>query len=53
MEVMHITCNMCSRDLPDMDALGLWEYISGTQIPCAHVTTITNAPLDFNLAQAL
>ena len=29
MEVIHITCNMGTRDLPDMYALGLWAYISG------------------------
>ena len=27
-EVIRITCNMCSRDLPDMYTLGLWAYIS-------------------------
>ena len=40
--MMHITCNMCSRYLPDMyvrspRALGI--HIK--QIPRAHVTTIT------------
>jgi len=47
MEVLHMGCNMCTRDLPDMytlspracgpRALGL--HIR--QIPRAHVTTIT------------
>ena len=35
MEVLHISCNMCNRDLPDMYALGLWAYISGNpSCPC-------------------
>ena len=37
-EVIHITCNMCSRDLPDMYALS--PRASGIhirQIPPAHV----------------
>ena len=41
-EVLHITCNMCTRDLPDMYALS--PRVSGIhirQIPRAHVTTIT------------
>ena len=41
-EVLHITCNMCTRDLPDMYALS--PRASGIhirQIPRAHVTTIT------------
>ena len=46
-EVLHITCNMCTRDLPDMYALSpracgpraLGIHIR--QIPRAHVTTIT------------
>ena len=43
-EVIHITCNMGSRDLPDMYALspqacGLWALgIHIRQIPPAHVT---------------
>ena len=32
MEVIHITCNMCSRVLPDMYAVGLWAYISGKSL---------------------
>ena len=39
-EVIHITCNMGSRDLPDIYALG--PRASGIhirQIPPAHVTT--------------
>jgi len=47
MEVLHISCNMCTRDLPDMYALSpracgpqaLGMHIR--QIPHAHVTTIT------------
>ena len=27
-EVIHITCNMGTRDSPDMYALRLWAYIS-------------------------
>ena len=30
--MIHITYNMCSRDLPDMYALGLWAYISGKSL---------------------
>ena len=53
MEVIHITCNMCSRDLPDMYALSpracspraLGIHIR--QIPRAHVTTITKHPALF------
>ena len=45
--MLHITCNMCTRDLPDMYALSpracgpqaLGIHIR--QIPRAHVTTIT------------
>ena len=46
-EVMHITCNMGTHDLPDMHSLSTRAYspqASDThikQIPCAHVTTIT------------
>ena len=46
-EVIHITCNMCARDLPDMYALIPWACgprasgIHIRQIPRAHVTTIT------------
>jgi len=37
MEVLHISCNMCTRDLPDMYALRpvalrLWAYISGKSL---------------------
>ena len=47
MEVLHISCNMCTRDLPDMYALSpracgpraLGIHIR--QISRAHVTTIT------------
>ena len=47
MEVLHISCNMCTRDLPDMYALSpracgpraLGIHIR--QIPRAHVTNIT------------
>ena len=48
-EVIHITCNMCARDLPDMYALiprACGPRASGIhirQIPRAHVTTITCA----------
>ena len=46
-KVLHITCNMGTRDLPDMYALSpracgsraLGIHIR--QITCAHVTTIT------------
>jgi len=47
MEVLHISCNMCTRDLPDMYALSPWACgpralgIHIRQIPHAHVTTIT------------
>ena len=44
-EVIHNTCNMGARDLPDMYALS--PRASGIhirQIPRAHVTTITYAP---------
>ena len=47
MEVIHITCNMCSCDLPDMYALSLRACdpralgIHIRQIPRAHVTSIT------------
>ena len=41
-EVLHITCNMCTRDLPDMYALSpRASDIHIRQIPRAHVTTIT------------
>ena len=43
--MLHITCNMCTRDLPDMYALS--PRASGIhirQIPRAHVTTITCIP---------
>ena len=30
--MLHITCNMCTRDLPDMYALGLRAYISGKSL---------------------
>jgi len=41
-KVLHISCNMCTRDLPDMYALSPWALgIHIRQIPCAHVTTIT------------
>ena len=46
-EVLHITCNMGSHDLPDMYALSPRAYgpralgIHIRQIPRAHVTTIT------------
>ena len=45
--MLHITCNMCTRDLPDMYALSpraCGPQASGIhirQIPRAHVTTIT------------
>ena len=29
MEVLQNSCNMCTRDLPDMYALRLWACISG------------------------
>ena len=32
LEVLHITCNMCTRDLPDMYALGPRAYISGKSL---------------------
>ena len=42
MEVLHITCNMCTHDLPDMYALSPWALcIHIRQITSAHVTTIT------------
>jgi len=47
MEVLHISCNMCTHDLPDMYALSLRACgpralgIHIRQIPHAHVTTIT------------
>ena len=41
-EVIHITCNMCARDSPDMYALiPRASGIHIRQIPRAHVTTIT------------
>ena len=46
-EVIHNTCNMCARDLPDMYALSPWACgprasgIHIRQTPRAHVTTIT------------
>ena len=59
LEVIHITCNMGSRDLPDMyslspracgpQALG----IHVRQIPPAHVTTYTCAVNDYHLLPAL
>ena len=40
--MIHITCNMCSRDLPHMYALGPRALgIHIRQIPCAHITTTT------------
>ena len=47
-EVIHNTCNMGARDLPDMYALSpqaCGPRASGIhirQIPHAHITTITN-----------
>jgi len=42
MEVLHISCNMCTHDLLDMYALSPRALgIHIRQIPCAHVTTIT------------
>jgi len=47
MEVLHISCNMCTHDLPDMYALSPRACdpqalsIHIRQIPHAHVTTIT------------
>ena len=37
MEVLHISCNMCTQDLPDMYALSPWAcspwaYISGKSL---------------------
>jgi len=32
MEVLHISCNMYTNDLPDMYALRLWAYISGKSL---------------------
>jgi len=32
MEVLHISCNMCTHDLPDMYALSPWAYISGKSL---------------------
>ena len=55
--MLHITCNMCACDLPDMYALiprALGIHIR--QIPRAHVTTITcdeTKVLMFLLAQKL
>ena len=46
-EVLHITCNMCTRDLPDVytlsrQACSPWVLgIHIRQIPYAHVTTIS------------
>ena len=46
-KVIHDSCNMCIRDLPDMYALSPWAYgpqalgIHIRQILHAHVTTIT------------
>ena len=50
-KVIHITCNMCTRDLPDMYARSLRatglmaEGIHIRQIPHTHVTTITYTQL--------
>ena len=42
MEVLHISCNMCTQDLPDMYALSPQAFgIHISQIPHAHVTTYT------------
>ena len=44
--MIHITCNMGTRDSPDMYALG--PQASGIhirQIPRVHVTTITSPPV--------
>jgi len=42
MEVLHISCNMCTCDLPNMYALSPRALgIHIRQIPHAHVTTIT------------
>ena len=30
--MLHISCNIGTRDLPDMYALGLWAYISGKSL---------------------
>ena len=32
MKVLHNTCNMCTLDLPDMNALIPWSYISGKSL---------------------
>ena len=40
-EVLHITCNICTHDLPDMYALSPWASgIHIRQIPRAHGITI-------------
>ena len=45
MEVLHISCNMCTRDLPDTYALSPRALgIHIRQIPHAHVTTYTYTP---------
>ena len=48
-EVLHISCNTCTHDLPDMYALrACGPRASGIyikQIPHAHVTTTTKSPL--------
>ena len=47
-KVLHNTCNMCIRDLPDINALIPWacgpQPVSGIhmrQIPHTHVATMT------------
>ena len=41
MEVLHNTCNMYIRDLPDMYALSSWASGHIRQISHAHVTSLT------------
>ena len=57
--MIHITCNMGSRDLPDMYALSPWDCgpralgIHIRQIPPAHVTTYTSTEQQTLLNEAV
>ena len=43
--MLHISCNMGTRDLADMYALGLWAYISGKSLVPMLQLILVKAPL--------
>ena len=57
MKMLLNTCNMCIHDFPDMNALGLWTYMSGKSLTLPLsiivITDITLNVLGLNLEQCL